>query len=156
VSPNGGTLLVPEYQVKLCDLGTFKVRMIEDRVHHWSEVAMSGNGRLLAIPSGSFEEIVVRLRDVASGKEVRAVATTLTVTGCRFSPGDELLALYGDKGFQLWDTATGTLLTSVNGHRGRVAGVAFSPDGGTLVSAGFAGTLLVWDVAALLRQPSPR
>ena len=58
----------------------------------------------------------------------------------------------GEWGISIWHTATGTLLASCHGHRGDATAVAFSPDGGTLVSAGFDGTLLAWDVATLLAK----
>lgn len=72
------------------------------------------------------------------------------------SPNGQLLAAGGTEGLRIWDTATGTLQVSFNGHRGEVTNVAFSADGGTLVSAAHDGTMLVWNVAALLAKPQAK
>jgi WD40 repeat protein len=52
----------------------------------------------------------------------------------------------------LRDLTTGKLLGRLTGHRGAIAKVAFSADGKRLATGGVDGTVLIWDLAALLQQ----
>jgi WD40 repeat protein len=63
-----------------------------------------------------------------------------------FSADERLLATTTNSQVFLWDVATGTLLTRLVGHRGRIASIDFSPDGKRLVSGGDDTTILVWDI----------
>ena len=55
----------------------------------------------------------------------------------QYRPGDVLL----------WDLATGEQKAALEGHEANVWSVALSPDGKTLVSTGYDGAIIVWDVA---------
>ena len=61
--------------------------------------------------------------------------------------GSLLASAAGDGTVRLWDPATGQPAATLEGHTGRVSGVAFSPDGRQLASAGDDGTVRSWDPA---------
>ena len=85
--------------------------------------------------------------------EMRVVANFPGIVNFAISPDGKLLAACGSEGMRIWDTATGTVRASFKGHRGDVNAVAFSPDGDALASSAYDGTMLVWDVTALLARP---
>ena len=54
----------------------------------------------------------------------------------------------GNTRFELFDLSTqGNLIATLEGHRGRVNSVAFSPDGTTLASGSWDPSIKLWDVA---------
>ena len=98
-----------------------------------ASLAFSPDGRTLATSDLGG---VVRFWDV----DTRRPRGTLTYAGCRtvtFSPDARYLAAARDGGdVVLWDVRDGRQLGLLNGHRGRVTRIVFTPDGRRLATAG--------------------
>jgi WD40 repeat protein/serine/threonine protein kinase len=116
-------------------------------------LAVSRDGRWLAVGG---KDGWVRLRDVKSGREARSFqAHSCAVRALTFSPDSRRLASGStdENTVKVWSVPTGELLASRPNGGGTMA-VAFSPDGGTLVSAGDP-CLKVWDAATWHKLPAP-
>jgi WD40 repeat protein len=70
------------------------------------------------------------------------------VNAVAFSPdGIRVLSGSADRTLKLWDTATGQLLRTFEGHLEPISSVAFSPDGARVLSGSWDKTLKLWDAA---------
>jgi WD40 repeat protein len=70
-----------------------------------------------------------------------------------FSPDGCSVVFGAEDGIHVWDTATGTQRSTMNGHSDRVTALAFSRDGQFLVSGADDTTILVWNFTAGTEQP---
>jgi RNA polymerase sigma factor (sigma-70 family) len=111
-------------------------------------LVFSADGRTLATSDLDGD---LRLWETATGKERRHFRGH----PCSFSPDGRVLVAGSEHGIDLWDLAADAKLTSLTGHRGSIAALAFSPDGARLVSGSWDTTALVWDTSALPAAPLP-
>lgn len=102
-------------------------------------VSVSGGGRPL-------------IQFIASSRVVYELAAAVgQVIGLQLSPDYSLLAtgVQGDLAtVNVWNTVSGELLKTLDGHSFDVTGVAFSPDGTMLASASWDGSVLLWGLDA--------
>jgi RNA polymerase sigma factor (sigma-70 family) len=103
----------------------------------------SSDGRLLLIPGGC----LVRLRDIATGKEVlEQDAHGYSVRSLAFTPDGRSIVSGGGETIRVWDAMTGRQRQVMVAHRWAVNRVRIRPDGRTVVSCGADGTLRVHDL----------
>ncbi|MBL8878319.1 MAG: PKD domain-containing protein [Phycisphaerales bacterium] len=133
------------------------IREINAHAQQVNSVAFSSNGTQFATGSDDASAIVFNVSD-------GSVARTLTghafgVTSVAFSPTDPTVLLTGsiDQTAKLWDTTSGATLvtfapvtqngTVVSGHSNSVTGVAFAPDGASILTGSDDQTLKLWDIS---------
>lgn len=95
----------------------------------------------------------MRIVDVATGKEVRALPTG--GNGIAFRKDGKLLAAVGGSGggyspasgvIELWDPHTGRRVALHKGQEAEITAVAFHPDGTALATGGYDGAIWMWDI----------
>ncbi len=107
--------------------------------------SISPGGRFLAL--GAQKESVIRLYDLASGREEMLRGHRDTIRGLAFSADDATLASGSlDGTIRLWKTRPGTFVAELPGHMEETSAVAFSPDGRTLASVNMNLSVKLWHI----------
>ena len=153
-----GLLAVPDQQnvYHVWDSATGKKRFTlepeEGRILR--ALAVSGDGRYLAILKQADASYAVQILDGVTGRVVRAVATKQKhLTALAFSMDGKTLATAGWNGFHCWDVASGRELSHNQGAEANTTVVAFSGDGQTLATLQrHSGMFHIWDVATGKRK----
>src|SRR5262249_27174570 len=160
-SPDGRTLAVARGQppdargrdcvICLVDVATLQeVRQLAPEkqgvVNAIQAVAIAPGGKVLATGNGSGE---VRLWDMGTGKALRRCQGGRCFAGALGFSGDgTMLAAVDGVLVRLWDTASGKEPAPVEGGRQRgVSTVAVTPDGRTMISSSWDGSVREWDAA---------
>jgi RNA polymerase sigma factor (sigma-70 family) len=115
---------------------------------HWVVFSPDGKRALSCAAQPGMDDHIVRLWDVATGKELKKFeGHTERVEGVSFSPDGTRAASCGaDKTIRLWDVEKGREIKKFEGHKDNVYSVVFSPDGKRLLSGSKDNTMRLWDV----------
>ncbi len=87
------------------------------------------------------------LRNPSDGAEIRTLDSSEESRVAAFSPDGRFLVGGSDRvnSIRVWEVVTGRLVAVLDGHTGPVGCLAFSPDGGKLVSGSFDTSVKIWD-----------
>ena len=109
------------------------------------QAVYSPNGRLLAVVG---TERAVCLWDVQKRQLVRRFEGFVDelIYCAAFAPDGGLLAAGDGKLVRVLDVQTGRIVMTLEGHSDSVNDLAFSPDGQTLASDCYDGTVLLWSI----------
>ena len=120
-------------------------------------VAISPDGTQLAYGSGIQDEVFrfnLSTRKLMSPLSARGDAWR--IKSIKFSPDGQLLTSGFDhtgdydEPVEIWNLKNETMIVSIRGHEGGVAGIAFSPSGDLLASMSIEGHVYVWNTLTWL------
>ena len=90
-------------------------------------------------------DCTVKLWEVATGKCLHTLETDAPVHAVIFVSAFRLASAGGDGSISVWDTESGNLIASLEGHNSNIWSLALTTDG-ALVSSGDDRTLKLWDL----------
>ena len=111
-----------------------------------SKAAFSGDDKYLVTASSTDKS--VRVWEMASGRLVRAITGVDSPTALQFSGDPRVFALGANNGdIFFYDIRAKDPVRVLKGHKRYVWTLDFSPDGRTLLSGSYDGSLKIWNVA---------
>ncbi len=113
-----------------------------------TSLAFSPDGRTLV----SGDHHTIHFWDVPTGKHLRTLDRDLIGTIVALSPDGQTLANGGHR-IGLWNVQTGMHIRTLAGDRTGIDNLSFSPDGQTLASNSWAGTVLLWELTSTSPEP---
>lgn len=128
---------------RIWDSTKSKVLLILDgRISGVTSVAISSDGQ--RVFTGSRDR-TARIWDSESGKQLLAWSSDYDATDAAFSPdGKQVLTNMGAQA-AVWDSTSGTLLRTLDGHTDKVRSVVFSPDGKWILTGSNDQTARIWN-----------
>jgi WD40 repeat protein len=143
-SADGSELITIRADVRVLDAGTGKERRRLALPQEMSRLALSPDGKTLAVTMGRDGE--VRQFNLQTGEAVHSMeGHARPVLHVAFAPdGKSLATASAEARFRVWDVSTGRSLAE---FKGRAGSVAFAPDGRTLATSAEWDEVRMWDVA---------
>ena len=86
---------------------------------------------------------IIRLWDVSTGSLLKTITPNRNTYSVKISPDGNTLASSHLRAVILWNVSTGELINMATGHSRAIYGLAFSPDGKTLISGSHDHTMIV-------------
>ncbi|MDZ4857832.1 MAG: WD40 repeat domain-containing protein [Candidatus Hydrogenedentes bacterium] len=147
LSYDGQTLAVADgTDIVLVDVPAGTTRKYRLHTGFIRSVQFSQNGsHLLTSSDDSFAKIT----EIDTGKTVLTLDHGQSVAAARYSSTNEfILTMSRDGALKVWNTASGNLTNTLQGHADYLLTADFSPDGNRIVSAAFDQSVKVWESKA--------
>ena len=162
LSGNGQVLAGPlfnpkkkEYDLAVYSVATGKLLHWFDRYAYGSALALTADGRMLALSDPKKGEVT--LWETATGKQITTwEGNTRGVNDLAFSGNDKILFAASDREIVAWYVARKREAARLRGHRDKVTVLAVSPDGKRLASGGADKAVRLWDISAHAPEGKPR
>jgi WD40 repeat protein len=145
------------------EVGTWKLVAKLDQMEPVSGASFGPNAELVAVAVGGPTDRMIRLRRRDNAQLARAIDMGVPAPlGVLWAPaGNRMYVPLTDKTVRVYDPNSGGHVATLAGHTDWVYGVALTPDGATLASAGADGTVKLWHTGenrllATLVQVTPR
>ena len=130
--------------IQLWDINTGEVSRTlaghADRIRH---VAFSPTG-LILVSTGS--DGTIRLWNINTGEPLKTITPASGAFFTAYSPDGNTLASTDRKVIHLWNVDSGELLRTFTGHISYISSITYSPDGRTLTSGSYDGTMILWEI----------
>jgi WD40 repeat protein len=155
LSPNGRLLAIGDSRapIQLYNIKTGKwVTQLDATGTYWHSLVFAPDGRTLASMNRNGS---LQLLEVATGMTRLDLAAAKGRREFAYSADGKILATWEDTEVELWDTLDGRKLGKLDGHGGRINQMAFMPGGSVLATASEDTTILIWDLADLIRAEKP-
>lgn len=148
-SPGGKLLASGSQDKKVClwDTGTWKKTQTVSEHKNWiTALSFSPRGKILATSSIDSTE---NLLDSKTGKVLATInLAPETIHSSAFYPVNNypyLACGLGDGSIRIWDVKKGSMITRINGHKGKVLSLSFTSDGKLLASGSEDRLVRIWD-----------
>ncbi|CAL8091733.1 unnamed protein product [Calicophoron daubneyi] len=157
VSPDGSmvALATKSLFLKLMEFPSLKVIKSWRSCHQKGVCIMAVNSDVTRLATGS-SDTVVRLWHLGykEGYSCSCRCHNSMTTLLKFHPTQQYLfsSALGDYCVAVWNSETGKKVASLDGHQSIVTGLAFSPDGETLVTCGRDKVIMTWSCPQFSRQ----
>ena len=157
LTPDGGTAITGDNRGRVLFWDADNGRKLgEVRVDASSvlDLSIDATGSTVAAVS-SHPVPYVAIIDVERREERRRISRDEVIRAVALSADGRLVAMAGnERGIDVHDAATGVLVQELVGHRDGCSSLMFHPDGSALLSGGFHGSAVLWEIdRSALRDP---
>ncbi len=141
-SPDGKILATGhKWEIKLWDVHTGQLQnTLSGHLDNNRSLVFSPDGTLL-VSSGE----TVQLWETSTGKNLSTLSKKRGLGTLAFSADGKMLAGADGSSIELWDVSIHQHITTLRGHSSSVTSIAISPKDGTLASASYDGTIVLWE-----------